>query len=444
MIVSSNVFDKVTIFMSSDFIFFNLIMRNMYILKNYSQFLTNFFLLVIFSLLFFVSCIGTVSNENDLKKIIKSVLTLEEDEMGEKKFVLDPESVHLNRCVQLVDHIYNDSIYYTFFNEYNKSIYFYDYLTTKFLYRIQLETEGPNGVYPYRSGYHITSFDSIYFYSLKTNYIYLLNHKGEKYRTFDYFSNYQKSLKDMGLRILKKEMIPPTVSVTTEQPLYKIGDKIYMCGAITETFGKVDSINHLIITIIDTKNNEVEFNVGYPPSYREGNWGEDFYRFAFWCYNDTNGLFLISFPNDHYIYSYQTDFSNVKKIYAGSLYAGNIKSLGRPSFIPIPNNMEQAHYFEQYYYRSIIYDKYRNIYYRIVEHPWENYNDNIDIRAWLKPISIIILDSEFNVLGERLLSMEYRLSYMNFFITEAGLYLNKDTGNEDELVYSLFKIKENE
>jgi hypothetical protein len=412
-------------------------------LKNYSQFSTSLFLLVIFVLSFFVSCIGTTTNKNNLKETIKTVLTLEEDEMGEKVFVLDSESVHLNRCVQLVDH--NDSIYYTFFNENNNSIYFYDYPTTKFLYRIQLEAEGPNGVYPYyRSGYHVVSFDSIYFYSSKTHQIYLLNHKGEKYQTLDYYSNYADKLKDVNILSFRKAKIPPATSIATEQPLYKIGNKIYMCGNIHEDFGKTDSINQLIIITIDAKNNDVEFNVGYPPSYRKGNWGEDFYRYIFWCYNDTNGTFLISFPNDHYIYSYRTDFSNAKKIYAGSSYAGDIKSLAYPSGIPVPDNMQYAHYFEQYYYRSIIYDKYRNIYYRIVEHPWENYNNNIDIRSWLKPISIILLDSEFNVLGEKLLSMEYHLSYMSFFITEEGLYLNKDTGNEDELVYSLFKIKENE
>jgi hypothetical protein len=69
--------------------------------------------LVIFILLFFVSCVGTVSNENGLKKTIKSVLVLEEDETGEKIFVLDSESVRLNLCVQLVNH--NDSIYYTIY-----------------------------------------------------------------------------------------------------------------------------------------------------------------------------------------------------------------------------------------------------------------------------------------------------------------------------------------
>jgi hypothetical protein len=72
---------------------------------------------------FFVSCIGTVNNKNDLKEKIKDVFTLEEDEAGEKIFALDSVSVRLNLCVQLVDHLHDDSIYYTFFNEHNKSIY---------------------------------------------------------------------------------------------------------------------------------------------------------------------------------------------------------------------------------------------------------------------------------------------------------------------------------
>ena len=402
-----------------------------------------FLALVIFILLFFVSCKGVV-NKNDLKTTIKDVLTLEEDETGEKIFVLDYESVRLNRCVQLIEHLHNDSIYYTFFNEYNKSIYFYDYLTTKYLFKIQLESEGPNAVYPYRSGYYIESYDSIYFYSLKTSRIYLLNHKGEINQTFDYWRTYFDELKDLDIRMLRKKMIPSTVRVTTEQPLHKIGDKIYLCGDMTEDLGKVDSINNLIITTIDTKNNKTEFNVGYPPSYRKGNWGQDFYKYTFWCYNHTNSTFIISFPNDHYIYSYQTDFTNAKKIYAGSSYAGNIKSLVYPSGIPIPNKMEYAHYFEQYYYRSIIYDKYRNVYYRIVEHPWKNYNNKIDTKDWLKSISIIILDSEFNVMGEKLLGMEYRFAYFNFFITKEGLFLNKETDNDDEMVYSLLTIKKNE
>jgi hypothetical protein len=391
-------------------------------------------------LLLFVSCIKTVSNRNDLKEKINAVLTLEEDAKGEKIFELDSESVQLNRCVQLVS--FGDSVYYTFFNEYNKSIYFYDYSTGVFRYKIGLETEGANGVYPYRSGYYIAAPDSIYFYSLKTHFVYLLNKKGEKLHTFDYRGSYINELKDLDLDALKNKIIPPTIRVTTEQPVYNIGEKIYLCGDVRENLGRTDSINNLIITSIDTKNNKTEYNVGYPASYRDGNWGDNFYKQVFWGYDDAKKVFLISFPNDHYIYSCRTDFKDFRKIYAGSMYAGDIKSLGYPSAIPLSDNIVNTHYFEQYYYRAIIYDKYRNVYYRIVEHPWKNYNSNMNIRDWLKPLSIIILDSDFNVVGEKILDMEYHLSYYNYFITEEGLFLNKKNDDEDKLTYSLFVIKE--
>jgi hypothetical protein len=388
--------------------------------------------------LFFISCGEVIQNKNDLKNTLKETFTLEPGQ--EKIFALDNESVPLNLCVRLVDKMQVDSIYYTFFNEYNKSLYFYDFKTSEFLYKIHLDTEGPNGVYPYRSGYHIASYDTIYFYSLKTNYIYTLDHEGHKYQTFNYMDTYYEKLKAMNFFEYRRNQIPPSVNVTTENPIYIIDDKMYLCGQITEEFGKVDSINHLVITTIDIKTNEIEFNAGYPESYRKGNWGEAFFREVFWCYNQTKEQFILSFPNDHYVYCYQVDFKTVSKVYAGSIYAGSIPSMSFPLAFSPPKGMRNAHYFENYYYRAIIYDKYRNVYYRIVEHPWKDYHANVNIMDWLKPVSIIIYDSDFNFLGEKMLDMDYHLAYMNFILAEDGLYLYKKTDNEDEIVYTQFVL----
>lgn len=85
-------------------------------------------------------------------------------------------------------------------------------------------------------------------------------------------------------------------------------------------------------------------------------------------------------------------------------------------------------------------DKYKNIYYRIIEHPWINYNPNE--RPWKKPLSIIIYDSNFQFLGETKLAEEYNLSANNFIITKEGLLIRKETNNEDEIKYTVFKLKE--
>jgi hypothetical protein len=232
---------------------------------------------VVLNFVFFLSCTKIVVNENDLKGKFKATYTLKKKGEGGKKFVLDNESTQMNRCIQLFEDVSDDSVYFTFLNTYNYSIYFYDFTTGEFLRKTKLEREGPNGVYPRAiDGYYIVSRDSIYYYSHSTHYLFLLNHKGEKYHTIKYMDAYA-NLKSLGLEELRKNRIPPMVQLSTKKPMYKIGSTIYLCGEITEEFGRVDSINHLLLTTIDTERNDsICFHVGYPESYREGNWGDYF------------------------------------------------------------------------------------------------------------------------------------------------------------------------
>jgi hypothetical protein len=236
----------------------------------------------------------------------------------------------------------------------------------------------------------------------------------------------------------RKNRIPPMVQLSTGKPMYKIDDTLYLCGEMTEELGRIDSINNLLLTTIDTqKDDSIDFHVGYPESYREGNWGENYFREVFWCMNSTTQLFFVSFPNDHYIY--QTDLKQVNKIYAGSMYAGDIKSIDYPAII-LPKERGLTHYFENYSYSAIIYDKYRNIYYRMVEHPWKEYHQDMDWMLWLKQLSIVILDEDLHFMGETVLDMEYRLSASQFMVTADGLLLHKQTDDEDELIYDLFTL----
>jgi hypothetical protein len=379
-----------------------------------------------------------VVNENDMQGKFKATYTLKKNNEGGKKFVLDSESVQRNRCVQLFEDVSNDSVYFTFLNTYNYSIYFYDFKTGDFLRKIKIEKEGPNGVNPYViDGYYIASCDSIYFYSHRNHSLYLLNHKGEKRHTINYMTKFD-NMKSWKEKDFQKNFVPPMVQLSTGKPMYKINGIIYLCGEMTEELGNVDSINQLLLTTIDTQNDDsIAFHLGYPKSYREGNWGENYFREVFWCMNPANKSFVVSFPNDHYIY--QTDLKQVNKIYAGSMYAGDIKSLDSPTFIQ-SKSRRLSHYFENYSYNTVIYDKYRNVYYRMVEHPWKDYDTSKDWRPWLKQVSIIILDENFNLMGETLLDMEYRFVALKFMVSEDGLLLYKQTDNDDEWVYDLFTL----
>jgi hypothetical protein len=74
----------------------------------------------------------------------------------------------------------------------------------------------------------------------------------------------------------------------------------------------------------------------------------------------------------------------------------------------------------------------------MVQHPWRDFNP--DIRPWQKPVSVIVYDSEFNFMCEKILEKEYYLSYDAFIISKDGLLLRKKIDNEDELVFTVFNI----
>lgn len=99
------------------------------------------------------------------------------------------------------------------------------------------------------------------------------------------------------------------------------------------------------------------------------------------------------------------------------------------------------HFLEQYQYAGIFYDKYQEVYYRLVVRPTFDYDIN-DERTHNKPLCIIILDKNFNKVGEFNLEKDaYR--YRNIFISEEGLHINVASNNDDYLRFITLKLTKN-
>lgn len=368
------------------------------------------------------ACNSVVENINTNKEFHETYkLTL----IDSISFPLDAESQPLNECMQIYHKPHSDSILFTFYNEYNNSIYLYNYHKPENYQIIHLEKEGPNGVYPYASGYHIKTLDSIYFYSMYVDKIFLLNRDGNIKETYDLLAN------------VPSDIYRPTMRLGTGRPLYLINDKLYISGYIHGEFIREDSIKLPLSIIYDMKTKSSNLKLGYPESYRRGNWGEVYYRELFWCYNDSIKRFILSFPNDHNIYL--TDLNKTESKPGGSKYADVIKSIDHSSAFPMPKEKRILHYLESYFYSTIVYDKYRNVYYRFVKHPW--INPQIKRKPWEKPLSIIIFDKNMNRIGETLVDFKYRLSSNAFLVTEEGLLLREHNDNEDEIKFGIFKLK---
>ena len=98
-------------------------------------------------------------------------------------------------------------------------------------------------------------------------------------------------------------------------------------------------------------------------------------------------------------------------------------------------------------YHNLMYDKYRDVYYRFVELPYElkqNESPFDDPRG--REFSIIIFDKDFNIIGETKFPGNKYLYKMSF-VGRDGLYISENNlanpeFDEDKLVFACFKLED--
>ena len=120
----------------------------------------------------------------------------------------------------------------------------------------------------------------------------------------------------------------------------------------------------------------------------------------------------------------------------------------RRPYVPESGNPEQSFtkLKEMGGYLHLMYDKYRNVYYRFVEHPCklgfgEYYMDEPKAREF----SIIIFDKDLNIIGETKFPGNKYFNKMSF-IGRDGLYISENNwANPDfdkhKLVFACFKLE---
>ena len=98
-------------------------------------------------------------------------------------------------------------------------------------------------------------------------------------------------------------------------------------------------------------------------------------------------------------------------------------------------------------YHNIMYDKYRDVYYRIVELPYElKPNESLFDTPKGREFSIIIFDKDLNIIGETKFPGNKYLYKMSF-IGRDGLYISENNEanpefDEDKLVFACFKLED--
>jgi len=204
-----------------------------------------------------------------------------------------------------------------------------------------------------------------------------------------------------------------------------------------------------MFTSLNLKNGEVEpLPLHYPSIF-----DKDVENLGGGCsfsydYDYTKNRLVCSFTGyDSLMVSY--DLQNVRWYNGKSRYMESI----RPILYEASGGIQSlAKLKERGKYHNLMYDRYRDVYYRIAELPYEfkqNESPFDDPRG--REFSIIIFDKDFNIIGETKFPGN-KYFYKMSFVGRDGLYISENNlanpeFDEDKLVFACFKledIKENE
>lgn len=192
-----------------------------------------------------------------------------------------------------------------------------------------------------------------------------------------------------------------------------------------------------ICSIVNLKNSEKTYRIPYPKKYWIDNWGGVYFRAVYACYNYKNNKFVLSFPADHNLQVFDASWKEIE--IDGSSRRNiciNPMLISKSSKKMKKNEYVYNHYASNSSYGAIIYDPYRDQYYRVLETAVSTKELKNNVMPEKKKY-LIFLDHNFKYKGE--LSLPKGIVTTNFFLTEEGLFfLNLNNKNED--IASFYKI----
>ncbi|ANI88596.1 hypothetical protein A9P82_04410 [Arachidicoccus ginsenosidimutans] len=242
--------------------------------------------------------------------------------------------------------------------------------------------------------------DSCYCYCNDNSSLFIYSIKKKKIiKKYNFFSDKRPSF----------EYEPSRPFATNCSPIVINNNLAYGIGYFVGENSKEQPLHRTIYSILDLKSGIIKTLIPYPKIYWNYNWGGSNYRITYSAYNPDNNSTVISLPASHKALEIDNTSLSVMPYDASS----------RKDFCIVPldinkedKNMDNRRFLFNYYletpsYRNIIYDKYRNLYYRFLEIPITKQGKEY------KQIDLICFDKSFNyitqVAGYGIKSEEHRI-----------------------------------
>ena len=141
---------------------------------------------------------------------------------------------------------------------------------------------------------------------------------------------------------------------------------------------------------------------------------------------------MISFPASDSIRVYDLNTLTYQSYFAGTDRDIDISVAANP--------YDESHLYGSYAYKGIKYDRWNDVYYRVLIRPVRqgvNINDFQGVNV-PRPISVIVLDHDFNKIAETDFD-DYHGSFIHMFVSPRGLSIHSYSDDDDYLIFRTFK-----
>ncbi len=322
---------------------------------------------------------------------------------GNKSFPLDEITSHLITSAE-----FNESLNTFSFISKNR-LYLYDYSSSNLIKKIAFKSISPNN-------FLINSLDTIFLFDYGKSSICLVDTLGTVLERY---------------KIEEKEepFFPFTITKTSDVCFFD--NKLTFFG---HRAGEGGYDKRHVMGQLDLNTRKYSFYVPYPEIYKK-NWGGALFRWVYAAYNPIKKLFIVSFPAEHSLFSVDPISKQIEIIESGSKHIQSTYYLNS-SIKKNNSNLAIQHFVETDSYGRLLYDKYQDVYYRVIEKGTEF----TQMIGWQKPIFITILNNKFEILGETYIgacNLNYRYT---MFVSKEGLHIPKRT-TEDVLVFDIYQLK---
>ncbi|GAB5522615.1 MAG: DUF4221 domain-containing protein [Roseivirga sp.] len=305
-------------------------------------------------------------------------------------------------------------------NEINNTIGIYDLESGKKVRTAYYETEGPNGA-GYVDGFDIISLDSVFLLSGYQELLSLASLNSSD--TLQVYESYR-------LKYTNSRTVATTYS-SVRAPIAVINGKAHLATVPFVYLSKTPlyeaGSNFLQLDL-------AEYTFEYQNLYSKGylkKWTDPYIKISY-DVNEQEKLLVFSLPIEDSIFS--IDVQGRKTSHFAK--AKNSKST-RPFSGDVMNPKQTSkHYMLNDSYGYILYDKYRNYYYRFTEKVAKEMINKYGTDIYVRKFGIIVMNEDFEIIGET--DELFTGSFPSIFVGKKGIYNMLASSDESKMFFELY------